>query len=96
MDLFSKALKIMSEIYVEESLPLGEWWDNVASMHAKNNNFYEASMYVKQSISTVQKVFGYTSPEVAEEMCKLTGLLQRRYFKDCKYFRTLTHTTAIK
>ncbi|RCI06957.1 hypothetical protein CU098_013916, partial [Rhizopus stolonifer] len=75
----SKALKIMSEIYVEESLPLGEWWDNVASMHAKNNNFYEASMYVKQSISTVQKVFGYTSPEVAEEMCKLTGLLQRSY-----------------
>jgi hypothetical protein len=78
LKIYKEALNYLLEIYHENTLPIGQWWDDVGAMHVKNGQLYEASTCVKKSIEIVQIVFGNVSIEVAEELCKLTGILLER------------------
>ncbi|KAG1640166.1 hypothetical protein G6F44_007106 [Rhizopus delemar] len=94
LKIYKEALNYLLEIYHENTLPIGQWWDDVGAMYVKNGQLYEASTCVKKSIEIVQIVFGNVSIEVAEELCKLTGVLLESY-QTAECFQTAMSAISI-
>ncbi|CAO3649185.1 unnamed protein product [Cunninghamella blakesleeana] len=71
-----KVLKLQSSIYRDLSLPIGNTYDQLAyTYHSVHHQPIIAAQFSEKSLTIVQSIYGSCSPEAAEEMFKLCGLL---------------------
>ncbi|KAI8977051.1 hypothetical protein BDF20DRAFT_913429 [Mycotypha africana] len=87
---FETALKLQKSIYHGDTLNVGETLDKIAQQYCLQGQFGKASQYVKQSLQIIQKVYGKTSIEAAEEMMKLATL----YYNSGQANEGLKHAKA--
>ncbi|KAI8099908.1 uncharacterized protein BX664DRAFT_322368 [Halteromyces radiatus] len=73
--LWDKVLKYQLNIYHDQALPIGKTYDQLARICHSTHQSKEAVLYCERSLRVVQSVYGESSPEAAEEMFKLCGLL---------------------
>ncbi|KAI9261117.1 hypothetical protein BY458DRAFT_439704 [Sporodiniella umbellata] len=66
--LFQKAKIILDRIYIHESLPIGEYYDQLGETHAMLDNISMTVECLRNSVKIVGCVFGDDSPEVASEL----------------------------
>ncbi|KAI8341644.1 hypothetical protein BC941DRAFT_414075 [Chlamydoabsidia padenii] len=72
---WDKVLRLQQSIYHDETLAIGKTYDQLARVHHLSHRSKEAIHYCELSLSIVRSVYGEASPEAAEEMFKLCGLI---------------------
>ncbi|KAL0073871.1 hypothetical protein F4703DRAFT_1375544 [Phycomyces blakesleeanus] len=75
---FEIALECQERIYDKEAYPIGRTVDELARVYAMQGVFGLSAKYSSRSLGIVQRTFGMSSLEAAEEMMKLSSLLFER------------------